>query len=112
SRIQLTEESYSSPDEPPMFCMMMRKHLDRAIVQNIYQSGLDRIVIFEMKGRDELGDESIKLLIMEIMGRHSNIILVDQANDKIIDSIKHIPASVNSYRTVLPGGTYIFPPAQ
>lgn len=112
SRVQLTEESYSSPDEPPMFCMMMRKHLDRAIVQNIYQSGLDRIVIFELKGRDELGDESIKLLIMEIMGRHSNIILVDQANDKIIDSIKHIPASVNSYRTVLPGGTYIFPPAQ
>ncbi|VEF48460.1 fibronectin-binding protein [Bacillus freudenreichii] len=112
SRVQLTQESSISPDEPPLFCMMMRKHLDRAIVQNIYQAGLDRIVIFELRGRDELGDESIKLLIMEIMGRHSNIILVDKANDKIIDSIKHIPASINSYRTVLPGGTYIYPPAQ
>lgn len=112
SRVQLTEESSLSPDEPPMFCMMMRKHLDRAIVQNIYQAGLDRIIIFELKGRDELGDESIKLLIIEIMGRHSNIILVNKENDKIIDSIKHIPASVNSYRTVLPGGTYVYPPEQ
>lgn len=112
SRIQLTKESSSSPDEPPLFCMMMRKHLDRAIVQDIYQAGLDRMIIFELKGRDELGDESIKLLIMEIMGRHSNIILVDKTNDKIIDSIKHVPASINSYRTVLPGGKYIYPPAQ
>ncbi|GIN94631.1 hypothetical protein J6TS1_05010 [Siminovitchia terrae] len=112
SRVQLTQEPSSSLSEPPMFCMMMRKHLDRAIVQNIYQADLDRIIIFELKGKDELGDESIKLLITEIMGRHSNIILVDKTNNKIIDSIKHIPASVNSYRTVLPGGTYIYPPAQ
>ncbi|MFD1705825.1 NFACT family protein [Siminovitchia sediminis] len=112
SRVQLTQETYSSPEEPPMFCMMLRKHADRAIIQDIYQPGLDRMIIFQLKGRDELGDESIKLLIVEIMGRHSNIILADQKTEKIIDSIKHIPASVNSYRTVLPGSVYVYPPAQ
>ena len=73
---------------------------------------MDRIIIFDIRGRDELGDISYKQLIVEIMGRHSNIILVDKEKGTIIDSIKHIPASQNSYRTILPGSTYIFPPAQ
>lgn len=112
ARVQLTEETTVNPDDPPMFCMMLRKHLERAIVQSVYQPKLERIIVMELKGRDDLGDESIKQLIIEIMGRHSNIILVNKDYQKIIDSIKHIPSSLNSYRTILPGGTYIFPPPQ
>jgi predicted ribosome quality control (RQC) complex YloA/Tae2 family protein len=112
ARVQMTEEPTVNPDEPPMFCMMLRKHLERAIVQRIYQPQLERIIILELKGKDEIGDESVKQLIIEIMGRHSNIILVHKESRKIIDSIKHIPSSLNSYRTVLPGGTYIDPPQQ
>ncbi len=112
ARIQLTEETTNNPEEPPMFCMILRKHLERSIIQNIRQVGLDRIVIFDLKGRDELGDKTNKQLIVEIMGRHSNIILVDEENKKIIDSIKHIPVSVNRYRTILPGRPYVLPPPQ
>ncbi|MBS4217808.1 NFACT family protein [Bacillus sp. FJAT-49711] len=112
ARVQITEDSFDNPNEPPMFCMMLRKHLEGAIIQDIKQAEMDRIIIFELRGRDELGDESYKQLIVEIMGRHSNIILVDKEKEKIIDSIKHIPAALNSYRTILPGSTFISPPAQ
>lgn len=112
SRVQLTNEPTINPDEPPMFCMMLRKHLERAIIQSVYQPELERIIVMELKGRDDLGDETIKQLMIEIMGRHSNIILVDKDSQKIIDSIKHIPSSLNSYRTILPGGSYIYPPQQ
>jgi len=112
SRAQLTEESYENPQEPPMFCMLLRKHLEGAIIENITQHELDRMIIFDIKGRDELGDLSYKKLIVEIMGRHSNIILVNKENDVILDSIKHVSYAVNSHRAILPGQTYKFPPAQ
>lgn len=112
ARFQITEDIFENPNEPPMFCMLLRKHLEGAVIQNIRQVDLDRVVIFEVKGRDELGDVAYKELIVEVMGRHSNIILVDQEKQTIIDSIKHIPAAVNSYRTILPGSPYIFPPVQ
>lgn len=112
SRAQLTEESYENPQEPPMFCMLLRKHLEGAIIENITQHELDRMIIFDIKGRDELGDLSYKKLIVEIMGRHSNIILVNKENEVILDSIKHISYAVNSHRAILPGQTYKFPPAQ
>ncbi|CAH0346923.1 NFACT RNA binding domain-containing protein [Bacillus sp. CECT 9360] len=112
ARVQISQESYDNPKEPPMFCMMMRKHLEGYVIEDIYQSGLDRMIIFEVKGRNELGDVSQKQLIVEIMGRHSNIILVDKEKHMILDSIKHVSYAVNSYRAVLPGQDYKAPPAQ
>ena len=67
---------------------------------------------FDIESKNEIGDAVQRKLTIEIMGRHSNLILIDTANNKIIDSLKHLPPSVNSYRTVLPGQTYIAPPAQ
>lgn len=112
SRIHLTNERYPNPQQPPMFCMLMRKHLEGSIIKNIHQVSLDRIVHIELETRDELEDISTKTLVAEIMGRHSNIILVDTNTKKIIDSLKHLPPSVNSYRTVLPGSLYVSPPEQ
>ncbi|OMP68547.1 Rqc2 family fibronectin-binding protein [Domibacillus epiphyticus] len=112
ARVQVTETVQDNPSEPPLFCIMMRKHLDGAILEKITQNGLDRTIVFEFKGKNEIGDISYKQLYVEIMGRHSNIILVDKEKNTIIDSIKHIPASLNSYRTILPGSKYIDPPSQ
>lgn len=112
ARAQLTRETYENPPEPPMFCMILRKHLEGFFIELIEQKDCDRIIIFKVKGRDELGDESYKLLIIEIMGRHSNIILVDQVKGTIIDCIKHISPAVNRYRSILPGQSYIWPPKQ
>ncbi len=112
ARVQLTETIHDNPSEPPLFCVMMRKHLDGAILENIRQFGLDRTICFEFKGKNEIGDISYKNLYVEIMGRHSNIILVDKEKGTIIDSIKHVPSALNSYRTILPGAPYVEPPAQ
>lgn len=112
ARAQLTNESYDNPSEPPMFCMLMRKHLEGFILEDIHQIELDRIIVFEVKGRNELGDISYKQLIVEIMGRHSNIILVDKDRQMILDSIKHVSFAVNSHRAILPGQPYILPPQQ
>ncbi|PLT27560.1 Rqc2 family fibronectin-binding protein [Peribacillus deserti] len=112
ARVQLTNESYENPSEPPMFCMLLRKHLEGFILENLYQVDVDRVIVLEIKGRNEIGDISHKKLIIEIMGRHSNIILVDRDRNIILDSIKHISPAINSYRTVLPGNEYIAPPAQ
>jgi len=112
SRIHLTNETYDNPKEPPMFCMLLRKHLEGSIVDDIYQIHLERMIVFELKTRNELGDISYKQLIMEIMGRHSNIILVDKDRNMILDSIKHLSPAVNRHRTVLPGHTYVLPPSQ
>ncbi|UXH45471.1 NFACT family protein [Rossellomorea vietnamensis] len=112
SRVQLTAENYDNPSVPPMFCMLLRKHLEGSIIEGISQIGLDRMIVFEVKGRNEIGDISYKQLIVEIMGRHSNIILVDKERNMILDSIKHISPSMNTHRTVLPGHTYVLPPQQ
>ncbi|WP_260284214.1 Rqc2 family fibronectin-binding protein [Peribacillus aracenensis] len=112
SRVQMTEESYENPKEAPMFCMLLRKHLEGYTIENIYQYELDRMIILEVKGRNELGDVSQKQLIIEIMGRHSNIVLVDKERNMILDSIKHVSHAVNSYRAILPGQEYLAPPAQ
>ncbi|WP_406687294.1 NFACT family protein [Rossellomorea vietnamensis] len=112
SRVQLTAENYDNPSVPPMFCMLLRKHLEGSIIEGISQIELDRMIVFEVKGRNEIGDISYKQLIVEIMGRHSNIILVDKERNMILDSIKHISPSMNTHRTVLPGHTYVLPPQQ
>lgn len=77
-RIYLTGGSFTNPAEPPMFCMLLRKHCEGAIIEGIRQEGMERIITIETVKRDELGDEQKKQLIIEIMGRHSNIILVDE----------------------------------
>lgn len=112
SRIHLTKEKLENPSEPPMFCMLLRKHLEGGIIEEIKQLQLERIVEIKIKGRNELGDISYKKLMIEIMGRHSNIVLLDEKDDKILDSIKHLSPSVNSYRTILPGHIYKLPPEQ
>ncbi|WP_096435468.1 Rqc2 family fibronectin-binding protein [Alteribacter populi] len=110
ARFHLTKEKYDNPKEPPMFCMLLRKHLEGGIIERIDQDGLERIVTVYVKGRNELGDVSAKKLVLELMGRHSNLILVDDDEGMILDSIKHIPPSLSSYRTVLPGQPYKEPP--
>ncbi|MBY0120758.1 NFACT RNA binding domain-containing protein [Bacillus sp. S/N-304-OC-R1] len=112
ARVQLTGESHDNPSEPPMFCMLLRKHLEGYFLEDIKQVGMDRIIIFEVKGRNEIGDTSYKQLIVEIMGRHSNITLVDKSRNMILDSIKHVSFAVNSHRAILPGQEYKLPPSQ
>ncbi len=112
ARVQLTNEAYDNPSEPPMFCMLLRKHLEGYILEDVYQVENDRIVIFEIRGRNEIGDISHKQLVVEIMGKHSNIILVDKSRNLILDSVKHVSFAVNSHRAILPGQPYIAPPGQ
>ncbi len=112
ARVQLTNEAYDNPSEPPMFCMLLRKHIEGHILEELYQVDNDRMIIFEIKGRNEIGDISNKQLIIEIMGRHSNIVLVDKTRNIILDSIKHVSFALNSYRAIQPGQPYIFPPEQ
>lgn len=112
ARVHLTEEPYDHPKEAPRFCMVLRKHLEGFFIEKIFQPGLERIITFRIRGRDEIGERKTKLLIAEIMGKHSNIILLDEQTGTIIDSIKHIPSSVNRHRTVLPGHRYLSPPEQ
>ncbi|GLB61263.1 Rqc2 family fibronectin-binding protein [Cytobacillus sp. NCCP-133] len=112
ARVQITNEAHDNPSEPPMFCMLLRKHLEGYILEDIHQIGLDRIMVFEVKGRNEIGDTSYKQLIVEIMGRHSNISLVDKTRNIILDSIKHVSYAVNSHRAILPGQEYVLPPSQ
>lgn len=112
ARMHLTNEAISNPQEPPMFCMVLRKHLEGGMITDITQKGTDRIVTFTIRARNELGDDIDRTLYVEIMGRHSNVTLVDPARNMIIDSLKHLPPSMNRHRTILPGQPYIAPPAQ
>lgn len=112
ARIQLTDIPFENPKQPPQFCMIMRKHLDGAILEEISQKENDRIIEFTFKSRDELGDIHDVILIAEIMGRHSNVLLVNKKEEKIYDTLRHISSSQNSYRALLPGAHYIPAPAQ
>lgn len=112
ARMHITEESYDNPSEPPMFCMLLRKHLEGGVIENIEQLDVERIIIIDIKSRNELGDLTEKRLMIEIMGRHSNIILLDKERGMILDSVKHLSPAVNRHRTVLPGNTYVLPPSQ
>lgn len=112
ARIQLTNMAYQNPDTPPNFVMLLRKHLDGAILQTIEQIENDRIIHFTFSHRDELGDLEALVLVVELMGRHSTILLLNQTNHKILEAIKHIGPSQNTYRSILPGATYTTPPKQ
>ena len=112
SRIHLTETKQQNPAQPPMFCMVLRKHLIGSFIEDIVQYKNERIIEISFRGVNEIGDQLSRKLIIEIMGKHSNIILIDQEKGHIIDSIKHISPNQSRYRTVLPGQTYIYPPNQ
>lgn len=109
ARLNITEQKFENPDVPPNFCMVLRKHLNQGKIVNIEQVGLDRIVIFSISSIDEMGFDTSKKLILEIMGKYSNLILVDE-NYKIIDSIKRVNEYMSSVREVLPGLQYELPP--
>lgn len=112
SRVHLTKDSFHNPADAPMFCMVLRKHLSGAILEAIEQDGMERIVTFSIKTRNEIGDISYKKLIIELMGKHSNLMVVDNEKGHIIDSLKHITMAQNRHRTVLPGSIYVLPPQQ
>lgn len=103
--IYLTDQNKPSPMTAPNFCMLLRKHLQNGRITDISQPGLERIVHIEIEHLDEMGDLRHKTLVVEIMGKHSNIIFCNDDN-MIIDSIKHISAAVSSVREVLPGKPY------
>lgn len=110
-RAHITQFSKKNPLTAPMFCMLLRKHLSGGKIINIEQIGFERIIRFSIEKYNELGDLTTKYLIIEIMGRHSNIILTD-SEMKILDSIKHIDITVSSVRQILPGLIYEYPPTQ
>lgn len=109
--IYLTEDNKPSPLTAPNFCMLLRKHLNSAKIISVTQPGLERIVDITIEHLNELGDVCIKHLMVELMGKHSNIIFVDD-NMRVVDSIKHVSAMVSSVREVLPGREYFIPETQ
>ena len=107
-RINLTTHSSPNPQVAPNFCMVLRKHLYGMHLKNIITSNLERIIILEFEGLDEIEDIFNKKIIVELMGKHSNIILLDE-NNIIIDSIRHISTDSESFRNILPHFKYIAP---
>lgn len=103
-----TNGSKASPLTAPSFCMLLRKHISNGRIVSVWQPGLERIINIDIEHLDELGDLCRKTLIIELMGKHSNIIFCD-GDGVIIDSIKHIPAHISSVRVVLPGRKYFIP---
>ena len=110
-RIQLTETTFENPAQPSTFIMVLRKYLQGAVIESIEQIENDRIVEITVSNKNEIGDNIQATLIIEIMGKHSNILLVDKSSNKVLEVIKHIGFSQNSYRTLLPGATYLAPPS-
>lgn len=109
-RIHFTKESKVNPLKAPMFCMVLRKYLTNGKIREITQYENDRILTMLIESTDELGFDSVYKLIIEIMGRHSNITLVRDRDNKIMESIKHITSEINSYRVLFPGISYVYPP--
>jgi len=112
ARIHLITETTSNPLNPMGFCMLLRKHLQGGRISDIQQRESERIVEISVDTINELGFSVNKKLIVEIMGKHSNIVVVDIASNRIIDSIKRISIDVNRYRQLLPGQQYVYPPSQ
>ncbi len=108
--VYLTGDNKQAPLSAPNFCMLLRKHISGGRIVNITQPGLERIIEFEIEHLDEMGDKCVKILTVELMGKHSNIIF-RHPDGMIIDSIKHVSAAVSSVREVLPGRQYFIPKA-
>lgn len=110
-RPQLTELSRENPDTPPMFCMLLRKHLTGGRILDIIQPPLERVVEFRLETLDELGDRVERSLVLEAMGRHSNLILLD-GDGRITDCLRRVDSDMSAKRQVLPGMFYRLPPVQ
>lgn len=110
-RVHITTTTKENPSSPPMFCMLLRKHLSNGKIVGFEQVEFERIIKMNIESTDELGFKGIKTLVIEIMGKHSNIILID-TNEKILDSIYHVDLTISSVRQVLPGLLYELPPSQ
>lgn len=111
ARVHFSDFAKENPKTPPMFCMLLRKHLSSGKIIGISQPGFERIIEIDVESYNDLGDLTTKHLICEIMGRNSNIILCD-ADYRIIDSARHVDFSVSSVRQILPGMQYVAPPVQ
>jgi predicted ribosome quality control (RQC) complex YloA/Tae2 family protein len=111
-RMHLTEKNALNPVEPPVFCMMLRKHCEGGIIERIAQVDMERIIHIDIRTRDELGDWKTNRLVIEIMGRHSNVILLDGETGTIYDAIQRVTPAISQYRRVLPGAAYKAPPKQ
>ncbi|MDP4090508.1 MAG: NFACT RNA binding domain-containing protein [Bacillota bacterium] len=109
-RVHFTERNKQNPMQPPMFCMLLRKYLIGSKIVKIDQLNADRILIIDFESTDEMGFDSIYSLIIEIMGRHSNISLVRKRDNTVMESIKHLTPDISSYRSLYPGLQYKFPP--
>lgn len=109
-KIHLTNMNKPNPIKAPMFCMVLRKYISTAKIIDITQVSTDRIVVIDFESSDELGFNSIYSLVVEIMGRHSNVTLLRKRDNVVIDSIKHITPDINSYRSLYPGVSYKYPP--
>src|SRR5690625_2515109 len=107
ARFHLTGEKYEFPFDPPMFSRVLRKHMEGGIIKSIDQIGNDRRVHITVNSKNEIGDDITRILILEIMGKHSNIIMTDEEY-KIIAGIKHLTPN-NNVRTVMPGFKYEAP---
>ena len=112
ARVCLTDGSYTNPDQPPAFCMLLRKHLQGGRITSVSQKDAERIIEIDIEAQNEMGFSVCRRLIIEIMSKHSNIVLADLETGKIIDSIKRISIDVNRYRQLLPGVVYQYPPEQ
>ena len=111
ARVHLTQFPTENPQNPPMLCMLFRKHLTGASLVGIRQAGLDRILFLDFDAANEIGDKVKLTLCIEITGQHSNIILID-GNGKILDAVKRVDETKSSVREVLPNCTYVLPPRQ
>ena len=111
ARCHLTMSSFSNPLEPPAMCMLMRKQITGARIQEIRQVEGDRIVYVDLDAVNELGDHVLRRLVLEIMGRHSNLLLLDE-NDRILEATRHVNPEMSRVRQIQPGMTYLPPPAQ
>lgn len=112
ARVCLTNEKYRNPVTPPNFCMLLRKYIQGARIMDVHQKDSERILEIDLEAQTEMGFDVSRRLIFEIMGKHSNICLIDLESGKILDCIKHISIDVNRYRQLLPGIVYKYPPAQ
>jgi len=110
-RAQLTEVSRENPDKPPMFCMLLRKHLTGARILGVEQPPMERVLRIVMDATDELGDRVERQLVLEAMGRHSNLILLDEEG-RIVDCLRRVDSDMSAKRQVLPGLFYHLPPVQ
>ncbi len=112
ARLNITDENKKNPQSPPMFCMILRKHIEGGKIVALLQAGLERVATLVIQNRNEAGDQVSLDLHLEIMGKHSNLLLVDPTTNTILDGIKRYSHNLSRHREVLPGRNFVPPPSQ